>query len=72
MNFLTQKVLEYQQKKLVEAKANLQSHVDKMEKLSLYDSDNFALENEEKLIKIWSQNVNKIEKEIAKIKEKTN
>lgn len=43
-----------------------------MEKLSLSDSDNFALENEEKLIKIWSQNVNKIEKEIAKIKEKTN
>ena len=64
--------MEYQQKKLIEAENTLQSHMDKIKKLRLSGSDDTALKNEEKMINIWSKNVDKIEKEIAKIKSKIN
>lgn len=68
LNFLSKKVLEYQQKKLVEAEKNLQNHLVKKRQLLKLDLNNDALENEEKMIKIWSNNVEKIKKEIKKLK----
>ena len=46
------KVLEYQQKKLVEAQNKLQSHLDKKEKLKDTGTDK-EITHEEKMIKIW-------------------
>ena len=68
LNFLSKKVLEYQQKKLVEAEKNLQNHLVKKRQLLKLDLNNDELENEEKMIKIWSNNVEKIKKEIKKLK----
>ncbi len=71
MNFLSKKVLEYQQKKLSEAENNLQYHISKKEQLEgLSSTDKNTIENEEKLIKIWTKNVEKLKKEIKKIEEK--
>ena len=68
MNFLSKKVLELQQKKLSEAENNLQYHISKKEQLEeLSTTDKKAIDNEEKLIKIWTKNVEKLKKEIKKI-----
>ncbi|MFB5628111.1 MAG: hypothetical protein ACE5R5_07935 [Nitrosarchaeum sp.] len=69
MNIFTKKVLEYQQKKLKEAQNNLQSHITKKEQLKETKSDK-EIANEQKMIEIWSKNVEKIKKEINKIKER--
>jgi hypothetical protein len=63
------KVLEYQQKKLAEAQNNLQSHLDKKEKLAGKGTEK-EIANEEKMIKIWSTNIAKIKKAITKLQEK--
>ncbi|MDH3361041.1 MAG: hypothetical protein OEL56_02545 [Nitrosopumilus sp.] len=65
----TDKVLEYQQKKLAEAQDNLQTHLDKMQQLKGMGSEK-DIAQEEKMIKIWSSNVEKINKAIEKLKKK--
>ena len=64
------KVLEYQQKKLVEAKNNLQSHLSKKEQLQGITGSDKELVKEEKMIKIWTKNIEKITHEINKIQNK--
>ena len=51
MGLFTKKLLEYQQKKLVKAKNNLQLHLTKKEQQGITGSDK-ELTNEEKMIKI--------------------
>jgi hypothetical protein len=63
------KVLEYQQKKLVEAQNNLKSHLSKKEDLCGKGTEK-EIANEEKMIKIWSANIEKIKKVILKLQEK--
>jgi len=63
------KVLEYQQRKLVEAQNNLQSHLDKKEELKGMGTDK-EIANEEKMIKIWFSNIEKIKRAINKLQEK--
>jgi hypothetical protein len=63
------KVLEYQQKKLVEAQNNLKTHLAKKEDLYGKGTEK-EIVNEEKMIKIWSANIEKIKKVIAKLQEK--
>lgn len=63
------KVLEYQQKKLVEAQNNLQPHLDKKEELKGMGTDK-EITNEEKMIKIWFSNIEKIKRVINKLQEK--
>ena len=69
MGLFTKKVLEYQQKKLAEAENHLQSHKNRIKEFKAAGSDK-EITNEEKMIKIWSANVEKIKKEISKVKEK--
>ena len=63
------KVLEYQQKKLVEAQNNLQSHLSKKKELKGTGTDK-EIANEEKMIKIWIANIEKIQQAINKLQEK--
>ena len=71
MNFLTKKVLEYQQKKLEQAKNNLQYSLAKRKEFGDINPDNKKeVKKIEDMIKIWTKNVNKIEQEIRKIQEK--
>ena len=72
MNFLSKKVLEYNQKKLTEAENNLKYHLSKKEQLAeLSPKDSKKeIEKVEKLIKIWENNIEKIKKEIKKIQER--
>jgi hypothetical protein len=63
------KVLEYQQKKLVEAQNNLQSHLSKKKELKGTGTDK-EITNEEKMIKIWIANIEKIKQAINKLQEK--
>lgn len=72
LNFLSKRVLEYQKKKLTEAENNLQYHISKKEQLKgIHSTDNQTMENEEKLIKIWIRNVEKLKKEIEKLNKNT-
>jgi hypothetical protein len=63
------KVLEYQKKKLVEAESNLQFHLTQKKQNGITGSDK-EIANEEKMIKIWSANIEKIKLEINKIRER--
>jgi hypothetical protein len=69
MGLFTKKVLEYQKKKLVEAENNLQLHLTKKEQLKVTGSDK-EIANEDKMIKIWSANIEKIKLEITKVRER--
>jgi len=71
MGLFAKKVLEYQQKKLVEAENHLKSHQNNIKRLQAAGSDK-EIANEEKMIKIWSANIEKIKKEMSKLKEKKN
>jgi len=71
MGLFTKKILEYQQKKLVEAKNNLQSHLTRKEQLQEITGSDKELANEEKMIKIWTKNIEKITHEINKIQNKS-
>jgi hypothetical protein len=64
------KVLEYQKKKLVEAESNLQFHLTKKEQLKGITGSDKEIANEDKMIKIWSANIEKIKLEINKVREK--
>lgn len=69
MNFLSQKVLDFQKKKLVSAEETLRKYITEMEKIK--NTDNLKeLENHKKMIKIWTENIEKIKKEIKKIESK--
>ena len=70
MNLFAKKVLEYQQKKLVEAENNLKLHLTKKQQLKEITNSDKEIANEEKMIKIWSANIEKIKYEINKIREK--
>lgn len=69
MNFISKKVLEFQKKKLVSAEETLKIHIHEMEKLEkVKNTDNTKeLENSRKMVKIWTDNIEKIKKEIKKI-----
>ncbi len=69
MGFFASKVLEYQQKKLLEAQNNLKLHLKKMENLQSKGTEK-EIANQQKMINIWSANIEKIKKEINKLKEK--
>jgi len=66
MGLLTKKILEYQQKKLVQAENSLKSHISKKEQLKEIGSDK-EIANQDKMIKIWSSNIEKIKREINKL-----
>jgi hypothetical protein len=69
LNFFSKKILEYQQKKLADAEKNLHYHLSKKAHLlKLGNLGGDELENEEKMIKIWSNNIAKITKEIKKLR----
>lgn len=70
MGLFTKKVLEYQQKKLVEAENKFQYHLTKKEQLQRITGSDKEIANEDKMIKIWGTNIEKIKREINKVKEK--
>ena len=66
MNFISKKVLDFQKKKLVSAEETLKKYIHEVKKLENEDNPE-ELENCEKMIKIWTGNIEKIKKEIKKI-----
>ena len=70
MNFLSKKVLEFQEKKLKESEKTLHEHLDNKKRLESSGGSSKEIEHEEKLIKIWSNNIEKIKTEMKKIQEK--
>ncbi|MHA7647970.1 hypothetical protein [Nitrosopumilus sp. S4] len=71
MNFITKKVLEFQYKKLDDSKKRLNQHIEKRDSLINSNSDSKQeIEKLEKYIRIWNNNIQKIEKEIKKIEDK--
>lgn len=66
MNFLSKKVLDFQKKKLISAEETLRKYIREMEKIENKDKPN-EQENCKKMIKIWTENIEKIKKEIKKI-----
>lgn len=69
MGLLTKKILEYQQKKLGQAENLLKSHIAKKKQLEEIGSEK-DITNQDKMIKIWSTNIEKIKREINKIQMK--
>ena len=66
MNFISKKVLDFQKKKLESAEETLRKYIKEVEKLENEDKPK-ELENSRKMIKIWTDNIEKIKKEIKKI-----
>ena len=66
MNFISKKVLDFQKKKLVSAEETLRKYIHEIKKLEKEDNQK-ELENCKKMIKIWTENIEKIKKEIIKI-----
>ena len=66
MNFLSKKVLDFQKKQLVSAEETLKKYIHEIEKLES-GGDEKELENCRKMIKIWTENIEKIKNEIKKI-----
>ena len=66
MNFISKKVLDFQKKKLESAEETLRKYIKEVEKLEKEDKPK-ELENSKKIIEIWTDNINKIKKEIKKI-----
>jgi len=69
LNFVSKKVLDYQKKKLVSAEEILKHHIheiEELEKIKNTDSSK-ELENHRKMVKIWTENIERIKKEIEKI-----
>ena len=69
MNFLSKKVLDFQKKKLESAEGTLKKYIQEIERLEkIKNSDNSKeIKNNQKMIKIWTENIEKIKKEIKKI-----
>lgn len=67
MNFLSKKVIQYQQKKLTEDENKLKHHISKKNQLQKINESDSKIKNEEEMIKIWTANITKIKNEIKKI-----
>ena len=59
-------MLDFQKKKLVSAEETLKKYMDEMKKFENAQNTE-ELENCKKMIKIWTDNIEKIKKEIKKI-----
>ncbi|WP_238523210.1 hypothetical protein [Nitrosopumilus maritimus] len=59
-------MLDFQKKKLVSAEDTLKKYIDEMKKFENTQNTE-GLENSKKMIKIWTDNIEKIKKEIKKI-----
>ena len=70
MNFLSKKILEFQEKKLKESEKTLHVHLNNKKRLEASDGSSKEIEHGDKLIKIWSNNIEKINAEMRKIQEK--
>ena len=66
MNFISKKVLDFQKKKLESAEETLRKYIKEVEKLE-NENNPKELENSKKMVKIWTDNIDKIKKEIKKI-----
>ena len=66
LNFISKKVLDFQKKRLVSAEETLRKYIHDVEKLEKEDNPK-ELENCKKMVKIWTDNIKKIKKEIKKI-----
>ncbi len=68
MNFLSKKVLDFQKNKLASALAEetLKKHINEVKRLENSNNSD-ELENSKKMVKIWTDNIDKIKKEIKKI-----
>lgn len=66
MNFISKKVLDFQKKKLESAEETLKKYINEVKRLENSDDSN-ELENSKKMVKIWTDNIEKIKKEIKKI-----
>lgn len=66
MNFLSKKVLDFQKKKLESAEETLKKYIDEVKRLENSNNSD-GLENSKKMVKIWTNNIEKIKKEIKKI-----
>ncbi len=62
-------MLALQKKHLVSAEETLKKYIQEMEKLEKFNNieNSKKIENNEKMIKIWTDNIEKIKKEIKKI-----
>lgn len=69
MGLITKKILEYQQKKLMQAENTFKTHIARKEQLKGNGSEK-EIVNQDKMIKIWSVNIEKIKREINKIQKK--
>ena len=69
MNFLSKKVLDFQKKKLESSEETLKKYIQEIERLEkIKNSDNSKeIKNNQKMIKIWIGNIEKIKKEIKKL-----
>ncbi|MBI1662967.1 MAG: hypothetical protein IS860_05665 [Nitrosopumilus sp.] len=69
MNFLSKKVLDFQKKKLESSEETLKKYIQEIERLEkIKNSDNSKeIKNNQKMIKIWIDNIEKIKKEIKKL-----
>jgi len=73
LNFIAKKILDYQIKKLAEAENKLKMHLAKKKQLEdIQNSESVKKDiiKEEEMIKIWTENADKIKREIKKIQEK--
>lgn len=66
MNFLSKKVLDFQKNKLASAEETLKKHINEVKRLENSNNSD-ELENSKKMVKIWTDNIDKIKKEIKKI-----
>ncbi|WP_148703320.1 hypothetical protein [Nitrosopumilus piranensis] len=66
MNFLSKKVVDFQKKKLDLAEGTLKKYIQEMKEFE-NTGDSKGIKNHKKMIKIWTQNIEKIKKEIKKI-----
>jgi len=70
MGLFTKKILNYQKKKLAEAENKLQFYLNRKEQLKGITNSDKEISNEDKMIKIWSVNIEKIKREINRVKER--
>ena len=65
MNFISKKVLDFQKKKLESAEETLRKYIKEVEKFENEDKPK-KLENSKKMIKIWTDNIEKLKKKSKK------
>lgn len=69
MNFFSKKVLEYQKKKLAEAQITLQNHISRKKQIRNTFENTKEIEKQDKMIEIWTNNIEKLKKEIKKLEQ---